>query len=321
MRQPAVHLRHVFFAGMRGMLAMWTGLVLFVVTVSANEQDVWVVSTRHLGSTCAISESAAFAVEHLVDDDCGRKQWRSAPLSELLDDPSRPLVVFIHGNRYDTASAKQQGRLLAHRLSCFSTTPVGARTVVFSWPSQKQGCLLADGRTKYQRCYSDGHYLASFLSRVDPNQPIAVVVYSFGALITLEAFDDLCAIDGKPLPCNATSLACRPGPLHVVLVAPAVRSDALAPCGPYRDALACFDRLTLIINSRDEALRFFPLLDERVDTPALGYVGMPRRWVSTETAFRSVDATSIVGRRHSLTGYLDSSTLSAFIVSGVMTGL
>lgn len=326
MRQPAGHPGNLFLAFMRSVLAAWSAVALFVGGAAAAERDacerdVWVVSTRNLGGICDIPAAPEFAVEHLVPADCGQSSWQPASVGELLDDPSRPLVVFVHGNRYDTASAKQQGLVLANRVQQFSPNSEPARTVIFSWPSQKQGCLLADGRTKFRRCFSDGRYLASFLGRVDPAQAVAVVGYSFGALITLEAFGDLCEPDEtSDLPCDTRSLACRSGPLHVVLVAPAVRRDALAPRGPYRDALPCLDRLTVIINSRDEALRFFPLLDEQRDVPALGYVGMPRCWVSENTTFRITDATSIVGRRHSLLEYLDSATLSAVIASGVATG-
>jgi pimeloyl-ACP methyl ester carboxylesterase len=286
----------------------------------AADADVWVVSTRCLGGTCGFPEKPGFTVEQLVPNDCGMRRWQQADLAAMLADSSRPLAIFIHGNRYDAASAKQHGLALARRLSRFSPTDVPARTVIFSWPSQKQGCLLADGRTKYQRCYTDAHYLAALLAQVDPAQPVALVGYSFGALITLEAFEDLCGPEGAR-PCGAGSLHCRPGPMHVVLVAPAVRCDALAPCGPYRDSLACVDRLTVIINSRDDALRFFPLLDPRLDLPALGSVGMPRRWAGEGTAFRMTDAASIVGRQHSLNGYLESATLSALIATAAVSGL
>ena len=287
----------------------------------ACEPDVWVVSPRCLGGTCCIPDEPRFGVERLGPGHCGRRTWQQATLAELVDDPSQPLAIFIHGNRYDPASAKQQGLAIAHRLARFSPTGVPARTVVFSWPSEKQGLLLTDGRTKYQRCYSDAHYLAALLTRIDPNQPVAIVGYSFGGLIVMEALDNLCDTTSDQLPCGAGSLLCRPGPLHLVLVAPAVRCDAFAPRGPYHEALACIDRLTLVINTRDDALRFFHLLDKRLDVPALGQVGMPSRWAAGETAFRMTDAASIIGRRHSLLKYLDSATLSAVIATGAVAGL
>ncbi len=328
MRPAAVHLREFVLRSARVVAALCGAVALIAVGGTCSGEpcgdtdnaDVWVVSTRCLGGTCSMPEEPGFSVEQLTPVDCGRSRWQRADLATMLADPSRPLAIFIHGNRYDAAAAKQQGIALSRRLARFSPTDVPARTVIFSWPSQKQGLLLADGRTKFQRCYTDAHYLAALLAKIDPAQPVAVVGYSFGALITLEAFDDLCGSQGT-LPCAAGSLQCRPGPLHVVLVAPAVRSDALAPGGPYRESLACVDRLTVIINSRDDALRFFPLLDPRIDIPALGYVGMPSRWAAADTTFRMTDAASIVGRQHSLTRYLESATLSSVIATAAVDGL
>jgi pimeloyl-ACP methyl ester carboxylesterase len=324
-RQAVVQQRNTLPAILHAVLVVCETVTILTTCpaqeVSAQQPDVWVVSTRCLPTTCLIQEDPAFTVERLVPAGQGRHHWELADLGEMLSDPTQPLTVFIHGNRYDSASAKQQGLALSHRISrmSFSDTPV--RTVIFSWPSQKQGCLIRDGRSKYQRCYTDAHYLAALLNRVDPRQPVSIVGYSFGALIALEAFEDLCRPDSGGSPCDLVSLACRPGTVRVVLVAPAVRSDALAPCGPYRESLACVDRLTVIINSRDEALRFFPLLDRHSDLPALGYVGMPRSWVSAKTAFQISDAAPIVGRGHSLTGYLESSTLSSLIATGAVGGL
>ena len=322
LRPSAVSLRTV-------RLALTLGAIASVVTVvgtapaavGGEPLDVWVVSTRCLGHTCHVPETPRFSVEHLVPTGGGHSNWQRAPLEAMLADPGKPLVIFIHGNRYDNGDAKQQGLILAHRLARYGACEGPVRTVIFSWPSERQGCLLNDGRTKYQRCYADGHYLAALLAQIDPRQPVAVVGYSFGGLISLKAFGELCGPDDESLPCGSTSLNCRPGPVHLVLVAPAVRSDALSPCGPYRDALACLDRLTVIINSRDEALRFFPFLDPAIDMPALGYVGMPGRWTPDETSFRLRDAASIVGRRHSLTRYLESAALSAVIATGAVSGL
>lgn len=328
MRPAAVHLRDLVRRVARAATVLCAA---FLLTPPAgpcfanpcgdsDAADVWVVSTRCLGGTCRMPEQPSFSVEQLVQDDCGRRHWQRSDLSDMLADSTRPLAVFIHGNRYEPADAKVQGITLSRRLARFSPTNVPARTVIFSWPSQKKGLLLADGRTKYQRCYTDAHYLAALLAQVDPEQPVAVVGYSFGALITLKAFEDLCGADGQ-LPCGEGSLQCRPGPVHVVLVAPAVRSDALAPRGPYHAAMACVDRLTVIINTRDDALRFFPLLEPGLDVPALGYVGMPRQWASENTTFRMTDAASIVGRQHSLRRYLESATLSSVIATAAVAGL
>jgi hypothetical protein len=279
--------------------------------------DVWTVSTRRLGGVCRLPDAPNFAIERCVDPDCCR--WEQSDLAGLLDDPTRPLLVFIHGNRYDAGAAKSQGVLLARH--CTAACPGGCRPrlVVFSWPSTQQGLLLRDGRAKYERAHADGHYLGWFLGQLAPERPVAIVAYSFGALITLEALEDLVAAElagrGDLQPWTR-----RPARTHLVFVAPAVRCDALAPRGPYAETLACFDRLTLVINSRDDALKFFPCLDPGSRAEALGFVGMPRRWAG-DAEFTAADAAPIVGKNHGLPLYLASPALTKRIATGALESL
>jgi hypothetical protein len=279
--------------------------------------DVWVVSTRRLSGICRLPDAADLAVERCIDPDCGR--WERSDLASLLGDPSRPLLVFIHGNRYEAAAAKSQGVLLARH--CTAGCPGGCRprTVIFSWPSAKQGILLKDGRAKYERAAADGHYMAWFLGQVAPERPVAIVAYSFGAMITLEALEDLVAAErsGRGDMQPWTNRAAR---THLVFVAPAVRCDALAPRGPYGETLACFDRLTLVLNSRDDALKFFPWLDRQVRADALGYVGMPRHWMG-DVEYAATDAARIVGKQHGLPLYLASPVLTRRIATGALEAL
>jgi hypothetical protein len=106
-----------------------------------------------------------------------------------------------------------------------------------------------------------------------------------------------------------------------VFVVPALRADALAPRGPFSQALAGLDRITLLINSRDEALRFFPLLERQAKAPALGFVGMPRRWLPAEVEYDALDAAGIVGKFHTMRRYLDSRPLAERIAGGALDGL
>ncbi|MCS5616463.1 MAG: alpha/beta fold hydrolase [Planctomycetota bacterium] len=277
--------------------------------------DVWVASTRRLPGVCRLPDSANLAIERLTTDGSCRC-WNDASLADLLGEPWRPLVFFVHGNRYDSGDAKTQGISLARRLSMARPAAPQPRLVIFSWPSQKQGLALKDGRRKYARAYADGHYLAWLLGQVPPEQPVAVVGYSFGALVTAEALADL-----ETVPPGGLSWADRPGRTQLVFVAPALRCDALAPRGPFRETLAGLDRLTLLINSRDEALRFFPLLEPAVRADALGYVGMPSRWLPPDVEYAAADAAGIVGKLHTMRRYLDSATLVEMIAAGTLDGL
>jgi len=277
--------------------------------------EVWVVSTRGLPAVCRLPDAANFRVERLRPDGNG---WTRSDLQSLLDDPLQPTMVFIHGNRYGHAEARQQGIDLARRAAACQGSSL--RTIVYSWPSEQQGILLRDGRAKYERAFAEGHYLARLLGHFDPAMPVAIVGYSFGAIITLEAIEDLVAADRSGVG-GVSGWSERPGTVNVVFIAPAIRCDALAPRGPYREVLDRIDRLTLLVNSTDDALRFFPLLDCSQRADALGYVGMPRRWIPPAVEFSSVDAANIVGRTHGFQHYLSSPSLMRRICTGATAGL
>lgn len=282
---------------------------------SCPRPEVWLASSRRLPCVRRLPDRAGLDVERLSCGDHGR--WERAPIADLLAEDTRPLVVFVHGNRYTAHEARHQGVRVARTLAraCPDAGPL--QTLVFSWPSERQGLLLRDVRAKYDRAPADGHYLAWLLRRVAPTRPVAIVGHSYGALVSLEALRDLVAV-GRP---GGAAWADRPGRTHVVLVAPAVRCDALAPRGPYRQSLACVDRLTLVANSSDVALHFFDCVDRRTPTAALGAVAMPRRWLPADVEYRAVDAADIVGACHRLCPYLDSAVLARRIATAAVADL
>ena len=279
------------------------------------DPNIWVFSTRYLPGICCMPEVVNPTVQRYEPEDC---RWLSDDVGSLLSGKG-PLVIFLHGNRYDAWSAKQQGIRLAKRCSFFTSHSVDTQLMIYSWPSQQDGCLLKDGRNKYHRCFTEGHYLAWLLGQIDPERPVVFIGYSFGALITLEALEDLVAAENSGRPVSPWQH--RPGDTRLIFVAPAVRCDAFAPRGKYRETLACVDRVSLTINSRDDALRFFHLLDTRTKVDALGYNGMPRRWMPPEILYSAVDARRIIGREHGFTLYLKSNTLMHRICRDAYSGL
>jgi hypothetical protein len=273
-------------------------------------RDVWVVSTRGLPDICRRPGHVGLGVERL--DEAARR-WERGDLADLLADPLQPLAVFVHGNRYDSVAAKEQGLRLAARLAR-RRDAAGVRTVIFSWPSDKRGILVRDSRRKYDRAFSDGLYLSWFLGHIQPERPVALVGYSFGGLVALEALTDRARDEG-------TAWASRRGRTHLMLVTPAVRGDAFSARGPYRAGLDGIDRLGLVINSSDRALRFFRLVDPMLGLDALGFVGVSPARLPAGLDSSSVDAAPIIGRDHSFKPYLESATLGTRIADVMLDGL
>ena len=104
-------------------------------------------------------------------------------------------------------------------------------------------------------------------------------------------------------------------------MAAAVRQDAFAPRGPDREILPCLDRLTILSNSSDIALRFFEHVDRSLRTEALGNIGMPAAWIPRGIEFSQVDCAEIVGPSHRLKHYLNSPLLMRRICSAAGRGL
>lgn len=269
------------------------------------DPDVWSVSTRCLPRICHPVADADFLVERRITPGC----WSRAAVEELSA-TDRPVVFFIHGNRYDSAAAKRHAVSLARRLDACRANAAPIRTIVFSWPSESRGLPLREARDNFVRAESDGHYFAALLSKFPREADIGIVGYSFGSKIALVALDDLLAAD-------AGWKAARSGHLGLVLVTPAVRVDSLSPRGRHHAGIQAADRLTIFTNPRDEALRFFPFV-ESSGTPAAGYVGIPSVWVPGEVAFSQIDASPIVGKEHSMQRFIDASTLACRITAAAI---
>jgi hypothetical protein len=304
-------------------LAGGTGRADVALTVDGSAEcsgdDVWVVSTRRLPETCRMPATAHVAVERHVPV-AGGGRWLPADLDALLADAEVPWCIFIHGNRYEASDARAQGLRLASNLAARHPVAPRVRTVVLSWPSGRTTLPLRDGRLKYDRAHTDAHYLAWLLGQVEPTRPVAIIAYSFGTVIALEALDDLAEAERQGRT-DVHPWTDRPGRTHLVFVAAAVRCDALAPAGPYRRGIAGVDRITLVLNSQDNALRYFPWIDRRLRADALGFVGMPRQWLPVGVEFSATDAAGIVGHQHGFTNYLTSPTLTTRIAAGAFDDL
>jgi len=287
--------------------------------------DVWLVSTRGAPRSY-LSPGAGERIRYFVLGE--ERRWRPSSDEALIGAMQRPgpTTIFVHGNRSGRCAAVSEAFELLRAIR--GQAPEGRfRMVIWSWPSDRiRGGNRKDVRVK--AAYSDvqGHYLADFLARLDPERPLSLVGYSFGARVITMALDRL---DGgrdadeplpepgteDPLPREAAPRAAAPvGPAEltepadpprrrVVLIAAALDAGWLAPGGRHGGAARQVERMLVTRNYCDPVLRLYPLMYRIGGPQALGFVG-PVCLGENRQKTEAADVSCAVGRAHDWSRYL-----------------
>lgn len=271
------------------------------VTPATNSDSdrLWMLSTRHLtSSSCQVNlEQPNFRASQL--DPC----WNSHPVTleemESHFDPSRTLVIYVHGNRMEACDLLRRARSVYNSVrTCRGKQ--GVDWLVFSWPSEKEGLLLSDFREKAGRTNAQGLYLSWFLRR-QAMRGISVVMigYSYGARVVTGS---LHALAGGQLGGRALSGETLTGAdVRTGFIAPAIGSNWLVPTGFHGRATQNLDKLVLLYNRRDAVLKRYWCLDKMRNQKALGFTG-PRyfgpRADGTPLKVYSRDCSVSVGLHH-----------------------
>ncbi len=262
--------------------------------------DVWLISTRHLGCPSTDNTKAVdLHVEHYGGKGIG---WTESSLAEYLasDDPARPTMIYVHGNRIDRCEAIRRGAHVRNSvLGCSQVEPV--RFVIWTWPSDQIHGQVRDVRAKAARTNGEGYYLASFISQLDPDTRLSIVGYSFGARVTTGA---LHLLGGGELAGLSLPYAQTPQ-VRVALMAAALHNNWLQPGARHGSALSQMDRLLIQYNSCDPYLKRYKYIEKHARPAALGYAGMhvdnsQGVWLDQR------DVCPIVGRSHAQIRYFNS---------------
>lgn len=236
--------------------------------------SLWLVSSRRLPTSCGCVDLESPDLDVSKVDGVGRA-WPT-DLGSFLDGlrPSRPLILHVHGNRISSSEALERGRFVHGKLA--RHLPQGGYDfAMFTWPSDKSGMLVRDGRTKAQMTEAEGLYLGWLLRElIRRDIPVAIVAYSFGARVTTGALHALAGgvLGGRQLGGDPV----RGANLPVALLAPALEARWLDEGQHHGLAGQNIGRLAILYNSRDAVLKRYRLIEPGSLTPALGYVG-PRR--------------------------------------------
>lgn len=273
----------------------------------ARNDEVWLISTRHLCYQCGTEPTSYELDVRQHDEEDG---WRDSSLTEFLQLPPLPLVVYVHGNRYNWFTASQHGWRVYESLTACCRTAPRMRFVIWSWPSDQVRGPLRDIRQKADRAETETFFLGGFLSQLDPNTSVGLVGYSYGVRIISGGLHLLAggSLGGTVLSHSATATRV---PVRVAMLAAAMDHDALCPGHCYGAALEQVDRLLVLYNSCDPALQRYSLADRRSHDSALGYVGLPWNCLgSLADRAEQLDAAPYVGRMHDVNLYFGSDTVT-----------
>ncbi|WP_236621031.1 hypothetical protein [Rhodopirellula sallentina] len=267
----------------------------------------WLVNTRHLTcNTCRMNlNQPNFHIYRL--DRCGRRL--PSGLDDYLGsmDTTRPRIIYIHGNRRDAPTAIKQGLFVYRQLVRHRSSDQPIDWVIWSWPSEADSLFLSDVREKAQRTNAQGLYLAWLLrEHVVRSQPSGLIGFSFGGRVVSGGLHALAGgtlgrrTIGEPPITGAN--------IDVGLLAPAVDSTWLSSNGYHRFATQNMNRMVMLYNHRDIALKYFKFVAGNSKAKALGHVG-PRylapRYDGTPLPVRARDCAQTVGNHHSEKRYYE----------------
>jgi hypothetical protein len=279
-------------------------------TRSSQTDEVWLLSTRSIGTQCdpRVMASGMRCERREADGSWKRVSW-SAALAAF----ARPIptVIYVHGNRVDDGVDKSQGLSFYRWLAARKTDDdASIRYVIWSWPATQIRGRIKDYEVKAARTRPCGWQLAWAIDQLPASSPLAIVGYSYGARLTTGALHVLGGGKLGDLELTERVHPDRP-PLNVALVAAAVTAQWLRPEGYHGKAVSQAAKMVLVNNQLDPAMRFYPWSPMGNGATALGFAGVPGRESLGDFGkrIRSVDLSSTVGRHHALSVYLSTSSM------------
>lgn len=292
------------------------------------QDEFWIVSSRHLGGIRA--DNPSLKCLQYIDH-----RWETRTVDEFLstgrsetgfvNHQSEPMVtmLYVHGNQTDQQLAQKQGWSAYRRVVFQNESHHPVRFVIWSWPSTKRYGPIKDVRAKAARADIESYYLGWMISRLPPSQPTSLIGYSFGARVILGALNlnGGGTLLGRRLETPSTvHVNTSPQPAKVALLASATHNYWLAPNRRHGEAYSRIQKLLLVNNSTDRALRFYPFLEANNKPMALGQTGLAGRGLLPDKGqkIRQVDVSEIVGIRHSFDAYLDSSRIVNELQRGLL---
>lgn len=270
------------------------------------QDQVWIASTRGQGEPCQrmalrFLRCRPAAGRHAVT-------WQSANPGAFLEETSaaRQTVFYVHGNLVSRSEARRRTQAVYRSLRRHLEDEFPLRLVGLSWPTNRiRGTMLKDVRVKAARARPASFQLARLVDKMDPETPIGMIGFSFGARVVTGALHLLGGgrLGGAALQqrVHAERL-----PVRVVLMASALDDDWLLPSRYHGRALSQVDRMLLLNNDCDRAMRWYRLTDRCRRPEALGFRGLAGfgRLGAARAKIQQRDVCCEVGRQHDFLHYV-----------------
>lgn len=257
------------------------------------DDEVLLIDTRRLPNCPSDSTRDRLTIVRRREAGC----WTRTSFDELVGDTARQTVVWVHGNRFSPADAREYGLRCYRQLAKRRSGDLPLRFVIWSWPSDKVVGPLRDAREKAARANAEGANVAWGVRRLAPSGPWGLIGYSYGGRVSTSALHRIARDD------RAAAI----GPARVILFAPALDNDWLLPGGRHGSALDQAERLVVLYNPRDLVLKRYRLLDPFRRPMALGYTGLASiaRLGPWKDRYVQLRVDGRLGRGHSVREYLD----------------
>jgi hypothetical protein len=269
--------------------------------------QIWLISCRGMG--CGRPSQLTGNLQYwLYTPGVG---WQRSSHEAFLASmqPEVTTTFYVHGNRVDSAEARRIATAVYGSLSRSAAPDQPLQFVLWSWPSERiDAGPLEDIRTKADRTPLAGYYLGWQISQLPPQSRVTLIGYSFGARVVTGS---LHLLGGGRLAGDVltTTIAEKRAPIGAVLIAAAVDDDWLRPGMPHGLATSQIDRLLMINNSADSALRRYHLLyGLRHTVDAMGTFG-PAGYAAGGFVIDQFDAACIVGKEHNWELYFGSPSI------------
>ncbi len=273
-----------------GLYAAILSTVITCPTIAA--QDIWLIDTHQVPWSSASEAGFTRTIYYqLVGNQWIRSNAETFYETQVHD---IPVVMFSPGYTSTTTDTVEVGMTLTRLYK----PGQNCRTVFWNWPAEKVRCRLGrDIREKIPVTAASGQYMAMFLQRLKPDSKVCMIGFSFGNRIICDAVENMG--DNRPEGMR----------IHLVLTAAATDRNGLATGSRNGNVPRLAEKILILYNPADRALKFYPLLYGDGSRPeALGRFGPPMARIAPEYRDRieAVNVNPYVGKYHRTVYHLQS---------------